>query len=69
MPDRPTAPRLLVKRLAAAADVDVRTATRALTLGVDALHGGRVREAILEGAATLGIELPLAAPPSRSSTA
>jgi hypothetical protein len=57
-PRPPQPARQTVRLLSATADVDLRTATRALTLGAAAIHGGRVRDAIVLAAESLGIELP-----------
>jgi hypothetical protein len=54
--------RRLVLALALAADVDTRTAARALTLGLDAIHGVRVQERIAAGAVQVGVTLPAAQP-------
>lgn len=67
---RPVVPhRRVVRQLSAAADVDARTATRALTFGIEAIHGDKVREALREGAAQLGIDLPTSDPSKPQSAA
>jgi hypothetical protein len=53
--------RRIVLALALAADVDTRTASRALTLGLDAIHGVRVQERIAAGAVQVGVTLPASA--------
>jgi hypothetical protein len=60
--------RRIVLALALAADVDTRTASRALTLGLDAIHGVRVQERIAAGAEQVGVTLPAATSNEGSGT-
>lgn len=61
----PQPDRRIVLALALAADVDLRTAARALTLGLGAIHGVRIQERLTVGGASLGVEFP-AAPKSEA---
>jgi hypothetical protein len=56
MSHRPS-PKTVIK-LAAAAEVDPRTVTKAINLGIDAIHGSGVRERLIFAFRSLGIEVP-----------
>jgi hypothetical protein len=63
-----TASRVTALHLAARADVDPRTAAKALRLGVDAVRG-RPAERLAEAAKALGINLPSPSPPPKGRAA
>jgi len=61
---RPVDIRRQARLLSAEADVEIRTAVRALEEGAESIRAGRVRERVLLAAETLGFELPSSKGPS-----